>query len=60
MRKYTLFWRTLGRVGRVSQGVAGAAIEHPLEGVAEDPTGCGSYRKRPLKRVGVIIRAGRG
>ena len=42
------------------RSVAGAAIEHPLEGVAEDPTGCGSYRKRPLKRVGVIIRAGRG
>ena len=25
--------------GGISQGVAGAAIEHPLEGVAEDPVG---------------------
>ena len=31
----------LARVGGVSPGVTGAASEHPLEGVAEDPTGVG-------------------
>ena len=30
-----------GRVGQAGPGVAGAASEHPLEGVAQDPTGAG-------------------
>ena len=30
-----------GQVGGASPGVAGAASEHPLEGVAEDPTRVG-------------------
>jgi len=38
----------LGRVNAVSPGVAGAAIEHPLEGVAEDPAGRVIQKKRPL------------
>ena len=29
-------------------GVAGAAFEHPLEGVAEDPAGVGVKRRSPL------------
>ena len=29
------------RVRMVSPGVAGVASEHPLEGVAQDPTGAG-------------------
>ena len=33
----------------VSQGVAGAATERPLEGVAENPTGAGYNKRRPLK-----------
>ena len=33
----------LGRVGGGSLGVAGAATELPLEGVAQDPTGAGCY-----------------
>ena len=37
----------LGRVNAVSPGVAGAASEHPLEGVAEDPVWAG-IQKRPL------------
>lgn len=31
----------LARVSGASLGVAGAASEHPLEGVAQDPTGAG-------------------
>ena len=35
------------KVGGISPGVAGAASEHPQEGVAEDPAGW-VYAKRPL------------
>lgn len=36
-------------MGGISLGVAGAAIEHPLEGVAEDPVGVG-YTENIVRR----------
>ena len=42
-----------------SQGVAGAAIEHPLEGVAEDPAWVG-YKKEKPACAGLTLRVGRG
>jgi hypothetical protein len=39
---------TINRAGGLGKpGVAGAATEHPLEGVAEDPAGR-DIQKRPL------------
>ena len=49
----------LGRVGGVSLGVAGAASEHPLERVAEDPTGVGIW-KTPTRMSGRDYKGGSG
>ena len=42
-----------------SQGVAGAASEHPLERVAEDPTRAG-YTKTPTRMSGRDYKGGSG
>lgn len=47
----------LGIVGQA--GRCGAASEHPLEGVAEDPTWAG-YTKRPLFKSGRDYKGGSG
>ena len=41
------------------RSVAGAAIEHPLEGVAEDPAWVG-YKKEKPACAGLTLRVGRG
>ena len=45
-------------MGGISPGVAGAATEHPLEGVAKDPAGRG-IQKTPTRVSGRDYR-GRG
>jgi len=48
-----------GAGGRGKPGVAGAATERPLEGVAEDPTGAG-YNKRSPTKSGMTFGVGSG
>ena len=46
-------------MGGISLGVAGAAIEHPLEGVAEDPAGR-VIQKTPTRMSGRDYKGGAG
>ena len=46
-------------MGGVSLGVAGAATEHPLEGVAKDPAGRG-IQKTPTQLSGRDYKGGSG
>ena len=46
-------------MGGVSPGVAGAATERPLEGVAEDPAGRG-IQKTPTRVSGRDYKGGAG
>lgn len=48
-----------GAGGWVKPGVAGAAPEHPLEGVAKDPTGWGIW-KTPTRMSGRDKKGGAG
>ena len=49
----------MGWAGGISLGVAGAAIEHPLERVAEDPTGW-VILKTPTRMSGRDYKGGVG
>ena len=50
----------MGQVGGISPGVAGAAPEHPLEGVAEDPAGRVIQKKTPTRMSGRDYKGGAG